>query len=92
MGSYNFIMKHKEYWEKILCNLLRDIRIEANFTQVQLSELLNKPQSFVSKYESGERKLDIIEVYLICQSLGIKFQDFTKRLEKQFQEISDESK
>lgn len=91
-GSYNFAdMKHKEYWEIALCDLLREIRTETNFTQSELAKQLNKPQSFVSKYEAGERTLDVIEVFLICTILGVKFQDFAKRLEKRFQEITDES-
>lgn len=84
-------MKHKQSWVLALQILLRDIRVEANITQVELAKKLNKPQSFVSKYEAGERKLDIIEVYFICDSMGIKFQDFAKRLEKQFRNIDNES-
>jgi len=84
-------MKHKESWVLALQDLLRDIRVEANITQLELAKKLNKPQSFVSKYEAGERKLDIIEIYFICESMGIKFQDFTKRLEKKFRNIDNES-
>ena len=84
-------MKHIERWRSELQNLLRNIRMEANMTQSELAEKLNKPQSFVSKYEAGERKLDIIEIYFICECLGIKIQDFVKRLEKQIRDVGNES-
>ena len=46
-------------------------RKSAGFTQVELAELLRRPQSFVSKYERGERKLDVIEFCEVCRALGI---------------------
>ncbi|KSU53359.1 XRE family transcriptional regulator [Gordonia sp. SGD-V-85] len=54
-----------------MCALLRQWRVEAGFTQVQVAERLGEPQSFVSKYESGERRLDVIELKHICAALGI---------------------
>jgi len=44
---------------------------------------LNVPQSLVSKYESGERRLDILEVREVCQALEVPFPEFAKRLEKE---------
>jgi len=41
-----------------LCRALKHIRGKAGLSQAQLAEKLGKPQSFVSKYESGERRLD----------------------------------
>lgn len=53
---------------------LRDVLIEArrvkNLTQVEVANRLGKPQSFVSKYESGERRLDVIEFMEVCKALG----------------------
>ncbi len=66
---------------KLFLALLREIRLESGFTQVQLAEALNVPQSFVSKYESGERRLDLLEVRLICQALSIPLVKFVQRLE-----------
>jgi transcriptional regulator with XRE-family HTH domain len=40
-------------------------------TQANLAELLGKPQSFVAKYESGERRLDVVEFLAIATVLGI---------------------
>ena len=49
--------------------LLIAIRINASLTQTQLAEMLGKPQSFVSKYESGERRLDFGEVLELAECL-----------------------
>ena len=56
-------------------------RREAGVTQLELSRALGKPQSFVSKYESGERRLDVIEFITICEALGIAPTKLIKRLE-----------
>lgn len=65
---------------KILQSLLREIRQKKGLRQTDLSDQLGQPQSFVSKYESGERRLDIIEIRLICKALDVSFIDFINRL------------
>lgn len=54
---------------------LRDLLVAARrsrgLTQIELSQLLGRPQSFVSKYERGERRLDLVEVLEITVVLGI---------------------
>lgn len=62
-------------------DLLREARIKAGVTQVQLAEMLDQSQSFVSKYECGDRRLDIIQLRTVCQTLGVTLADFVKRLE-----------
>ena len=52
--------------QETLQNLLIALRTEMGVRQVDLAERLGRPQSFVSKYESGERRLDIIEVHAVC--------------------------
>jgi transcriptional regulator with XRE-family HTH domain len=47
---------------QIFLEKLRQARHEAGLTQVDVAKLLNKPQSFVSKCESGERRVDFIEL------------------------------
>ncbi len=61
--------------------LLRQIRQEANLRQIDLAKQLGQPQSFVSKYESGERRLDIFELRQICEVTGISLVEFVRRLE-----------
>lgn len=53
-----------------LVQLLRQLREEAGLRQTELAGLLGRPQSFVSKYESGERRLDLVELRDICRALG----------------------
>lgn len=64
-----------------LLELLRQIRAEAGLRQVDLAKRLRQPQSFVSKYESGERRLDLLELKQVCIALGISLRDFIKRFE-----------
>jgi transcriptional regulator with XRE-family HTH domain len=65
-----------------LVSLLREIRIEAGLTQAELAERIERDQTFVSKYESGQRRLDVLELREICQSVGTTLEEFVKRLEK----------
>jgi transcriptional regulator with XRE-family HTH domain len=41
---------------------LKQARVDAALTQVEVAKRLNRPQSFVSKIESGERRLDVVEL------------------------------
>ncbi len=77
-------MKKKVYiaQRSRLVSLLREIRIEAGLTQMGLAERIERDQTFVSKYESGQRRLDVLELREICQSVGITLEEFVKRLEK----------
>jgi transcriptional regulator with XRE-family HTH domain len=43
---------------------------------------LGQPQSFVSKYESGERRLDVLELRQVCAVVGVSLADFVRRLER----------
>jgi transcriptional regulator with XRE-family HTH domain len=52
-----------------MMELLVAARDKAGLTQIQLAERLGKPQSFVSKYETGERLLDVIEFIWIARKL-----------------------
>ncbi|MGH8543851.1 MAG: helix-turn-helix domain-containing protein [Gammaproteobacteria bacterium] len=64
-----------------LCALLRELRQEAGLTQVQVATELGVPQSFVSKYESGERRLDVVELGHVAKALGVSLQVVLERLE-----------
>ena len=54
---------------KYFCSLLIIARETAGLTQSDVASRLARPQSFVSKYESGERRLDVLEFLQICQVL-----------------------
>jgi len=51
-------------------------------SQCDLASRLRMPQSFVSKYETGERRLDFVETALICEALGITMEEFAKRFSR----------
>ncbi len=61
-------------------NLLRQCRMKKQLTQKELALLLERPQSYVSKYESGERRLDYLEVKSILGHLGLTITDFDEKL------------
>jgi transcriptional regulator with XRE-family HTH domain len=67
--------------QRVLQELLRQVRKEAGLHQQELAVKLCKPQSFVSKYESGERRLDLLELRHICQCLNVELIVFVQRLE-----------
>jgi transcriptional regulator with XRE-family HTH domain len=53
-----------------LCELLIEARDRAGLTQQQLAKKLGKHQSFVAKYEGGERRIDVLEFLAITQAIG----------------------
>jgi transcriptional regulator with XRE-family HTH domain len=62
-----------------LTELLRDVRLEAGLTQSALAERIGQTQSYVSKYESGEQRLDLIELEAICNAVGISLRNLIDR-------------
>jgi transcriptional regulator with XRE-family HTH domain len=62
-----------------LAELLRRVRIEANLTQTQLAERLGQTQSYVSKYENCEQRLDLIEIESVCKAVDIHLLEFVRR-------------
>ena len=68
----------------LLQEALKQIRLDAQLTQSDLARRLGKPQSYVSKYEGGERRLDIIELEEVCLAVGEPLSAFVKGLEQSF--------
>ena len=65
--------------QRRLCRLLRETRLAAGLTQADVAARLGRPQSFVSKYESGERRLDLIELQTVCGALDTDLVTFVQR-------------
>jgi transcriptional regulator with XRE-family HTH domain len=60
--------------------LLVKARREADLTQVEVASRLGRPQSYVSKYENGERRLDVIEFLEIARAVGFDAVRLIRRL------------
>lgn len=56
---------------KVLLDALIEGRIASGLTQVELAEKLKVRQSYVSNYETGERRLDVVEFILVCGAIGL---------------------
>lgn len=67
-------------------HLLIKAREDAGLTQVELAKRLSRPQSFVSKFERGERRLDVIEFLDVAGSLSIDPYEFLSKLAQQPQQ------
>ncbi|WP_425321026.1 helix-turn-helix domain-containing protein [Celeribacter ethanolicus] len=49
---------------------LKQARLNAGLTQTELADRLERPQSFVAKYENGERKVEVVEFVQIVRAIG----------------------
>lgn len=49
---------------------LKQARLDAGLTQTELAECLKRPQSFVAKYENGERRVEVVELIEIATAMG----------------------
>ncbi len=61
---------------------LREAREQAGLTQDDLASRLGETQSFVSKCERGERRMDVVELREFCKAMGITLDRFVKQFEK----------
>jgi transcriptional regulator with XRE-family HTH domain len=52
------------------CAMMVAARKDAGLTQQALAHRLKKPQSFIAKYEGGERRLDVVEFVAIVRAIG----------------------
>jgi transcriptional regulator with XRE-family HTH domain len=66
-----------------LLTLLRETRQRAGLSQQHVADRLGRPQSFVAKYEGGERRLDVLEFISVAKALGVDparlFREFLRR-------------
>ena len=63
---------------------LKKARLESNILQKDLAKTLKKPQSYISKVESGERSMDIIEFVDYCNGLGLEPSKWLKKITDKF--------
>jgi transcriptional regulator with XRE-family HTH domain len=71
--------------QSAFCELMVKSRKSAGLTQRELAKRLHKPQSFVAKYEGGERRVDVVEFLTICNAIGA---DPTKLMKSLLNDLS----
>lgn len=64
---------------KVFLRLLRRVRIDAKLTQAQLAKLLGVTQARISKYEQGERRIDMLELKAVCDATRLPLSEFARR-------------
>ena len=67
---------------QVLAQLIREIRREAGKTQRDVADKLSQQQSWYAKSESGERRMDMLEVLAILDALNIDPGEFIRRLRR----------
>lgn len=74
---------------KLFLRLLHKIRKDAKLTQQEVASRLGRraTQSFISKCERGERRLDIVETRAFCRVIGVPYNEFILRLESELEAI-----
>jgi transcriptional regulator with XRE-family HTH domain len=72
--------------QKVFLELLYQVRVNSGLRQIDLADKLNVNQSFISKIESGERRIDIIELIEICESIDVSIVDFIEKLSQKLNE------
>lgn len=68
--------------QAVIGDLLKTFRKRVGLKQAEVASRLGVPQSFVSKYESGERKLDLVEAQRVCVALEISLTELVAVLEQ----------
>lgn len=74
---------HTEQYALFL-TVLKECRDRAGVTQVELASRLDATQTFVSKCERGERRLDVVELAQWCAAIGMSLCEFVTQLEERF--------
>ena len=66
----------------VFLKVLRQTRRKAGLTQMDLAKRIGESQSFISKCERGERRIDVIELRTFCRAFGIGLRQFATLLDQ----------
>ena len=69
----------REY--EVLLELLREQREKAGLTQGDLAEKIDENQVYVSRYERGESRVDVVQLRSLLQAMGVGLVPFIRRFE-----------
>ncbi len=67
---------------RLLASMVREARETKGVTMRELADRLGRPHTVISKIESGERRVDLVELEAICDALGISLIEFVRRFRK----------
>jgi ribosome-binding protein aMBF1 (putative translation factor) len=70
----------REY--RAFLDTLKDCRLKAELSQIELAAKLDQSQSFVSKCERGETRVDIVQLRVFCKAFGITLPVFVAQFEE----------
>lgn len=86
-ANMNNLTKQKVYKRryKSFCEVIKSEREKRSYKQNELADKLGIKQSFISKTESGDRRLDVIELLEYCEAMGLSLTDFVFRFESKLQ-------
>ena len=73
---------HRDAYERFRAKL-RQARHDAGLSQAQVAQALGRPQSFVSKVESGERRVDVVELQVLASLYDRPLTYFSEALDRQ---------
>lgn len=76
-------MSYKQFLDASVAKALKAFRLEKGISQEDLAHYVNLPQSFISKYESLERKLTFSEVCELCASLDKSYSELIAYINKE---------
>ena len=66
----------------VFLKVLKQAREDAELSQVQLARKISETQTFVSKCERGERRIDVIELRTFCKAFGVTLKQFVSAVER----------
>ncbi|MDQ6801385.1 MAG: helix-turn-helix domain-containing protein [Acidobacteriota bacterium] len=65
-----------------IARILRELRLAKKLRQIDVAKALGEPQSYISRVESGDARLDLVELRRICKVLGIPLREFVRKFEE----------
>ena len=71
------VSTYDERYQRLLLRL-RDARVGCGLTQAHVAHVLGKPQSYISRCESGERRLDVIELTELAAVYHVSLDDLVR--------------
>lgn len=66
----------------VFLKMLRKSRTDAGLTQTELAQRIGETQTFVSKCERGERRIDVVELRTFCRAFGVTLGEFVAALDQ----------